>query len=119
MYRVSGWAGGRDAVVDAGVAPVAGQDPTAAAKTWMPPRAPWSKPDLLGKMVERHHVPFEQSDLAGKQSLDEDETAALEARFTCVDADTRLYEFTVDDPTTLTRILDSSDSDEEDSGSDI
>src|SRR5688572_21448092 len=65
------------------VGPVAGQAPTAAARThppppstYTPPRTPWGHPDLQGVYDYQTSVPTERpADLAGKPTLTDAERA--------------------------------------------
>ena len=67
---------------------VAGQAPTAKAKTAILPRLPWGEPDLQGTWTNKTITPFERpSELAGKPFLTEEEAVDLEkkAALNCVD----------------------------------
>ena len=71
------------AAVSLAPAPVAGQAPTAAAKTadWSPPRTAWGEPDLQGIWTNETITPFERpSELAGKPFLTKEEAVELEER---------------------------------------
>lgn len=60
---------------------VAGQAPTAAAKTWTPTRTPDGQPDLQGVWTFKTITPLERpKELAGKPVLTDEEVAAFEAQ---------------------------------------
>jgi len=61
---------------------IAGQTPSAAAKTtWTATRTPWGEPDLQGIWTIETLTPLERpAEFAGKEFLTEQEAAALEAR---------------------------------------
>ena len=62
-------------------APVAGQAPTSAAKTWTMPRTPDGQPDLQGIWSNLTSTPVERPEkLAGKELLTADEVAAADKR---------------------------------------
>jgi hypothetical protein len=61
------------------LAPVAGQAPSSASKTWTPPRVPWGEPDLQGIWTNATLTPLERpTALAGKEVLTNEEVAGLE-----------------------------------------
>ena len=67
------------AVVLLAPAPVAGQSPPSAAKTWNTPRTPDGQPDLQGIWSNATITPFERpKELAGKQFFTEKEAAEYE-----------------------------------------